>query len=440
MSALQDLEAERMVLGSVLVENEAMNALAGTINARHFSDARHLALWEAMFALYERSQPIDLVTVKNELADAIDRAGGVAYLAGLMDGVPRITNPDQWGRIVLDKARRRGLVALGRRLQAEAESEEHTTDDILERHQEALGRIAAARHETVRTLKAVLPQALKQLEEFAHSPTGLVGIPCGLPDIDNLIGGWREGALYIVAARPSFGKSAFCSQVAVHAASRQRKVLFFGMEMPDVDVTERMLLSEAAVNKWDELRSRTGYEQRTAKAWDKIGRATGRLAAHGERVWFDGREQPTVAQIRAASRQHAARHGLDLVIVDYLQRCALPPGKERWEAVGDVALGLKTLARALRVPVIAACQITAEAHERRPTMADLAQARQVISQEADVIAFLHPEDLSAWKEQAYPKVKFIVDKHRAGATADIPLSFERATLRFMCMGEEAQSA
>lgn len=431
--ALQNLEAERTVLGAVLVDPGAMNAIASMLVPKQFSDARHELVFEAMLALYERSQPIDLVTLRDELADRAERAGGMAYLASLLDGLPKISHPEQYAKIILEKARRRALVTIARAAIRDASEEQHETDELLERHAEQLGRIISSRQETVRTLKDVLPLALKQLEAFASSPSGLVGVPSGLPDVDKLLGGWRPGALYVVAARPSRGKSTFVTQVTLYAASRGHKVLFFGMEMPDIDVTEKALCSDAEVDKWNDLRTRAGEEGRASSAWDKLGRATGRLSKFGDRIWFDSREQPTIGQIRSAARQHQARHGLDLVVVDYLQRCSLDPKYDRWEAVGNVALGLKTLARALQIPVIAACQLTSEAEERRPNLGDLAQAKQIISQEADVIAFLHPDQPGDWRKQEFPQINLLVDKHRAGATAEIPLSFEKGCSRFVCI-------
>ncbi len=242
--------------------------------------------------------------------------------------------------------------------------------------------------------------------------------------------GWQKGSLIIVAARPSRGKSVFCAQSAVFAALQGFKVLYFSMEMRPVATTVRMICGAAGVDRWD-LRMRNGNQDRFDASWNEVNRAAGMMRDLG--ITFDQRESPTIAQIRAVAKQHQAAKGCDLLVVDYLQRCSLTPGADQWIGVGEVAKGLKSLAQSLNIPVIAACQLGADAEEKRPTQRDLAQAKQVIAAEADVIAFLHPEQPTEWRKHDFPTVTFIVDKQRDGATGDIPLSFERTHNRFVSM-------
>lgn len=431
MSELLAPEAERTVIGAVIVANGDMATVAAVLTPRHFGDSRNRRIFEAMTALYERSEPIDLLTLKSELGEELEAAGGIGYLAGMIDGVPRITNVETWARMVLEAARRRALVTACRQAIDAAEGQQVPTDEILSSHEEALRRIMLNQRPTVRPMSAVMPEVYRSLEEFAASQTGITGIPCGLPDVDRMLGGFRDGGLYVVAAWPGRGKSALATQWAIHAAERGRRVLFFSMEMPDREVTERILLGEARVDKWRELR-RGGDA-----VWERLATAQGRLQAACSRVMFDSRETATLAQIRATARQHQVAGGLDLLIVDHLQRMAIPAGsKERWDGVGRNIEGLKSIARSLDVPVIACSQLNGEAGERRPNMGDLAQARQAISAEADAIAFLHPEEPKEFLKQEAPRVKFLLDKHRHGWTGEIPLSFEKSIGRFVCLATE----
>lgn len=425
-------ESERMVLGAVLIDNAAMHQLGDALVPRHFSDAKHVAIWGAMLALYERSQPIDIVTVKNELADGLDAAGGTAYLSGLEDGMPRVANVGEWARIVIDKARRRYARSFAVQFLAEVDNSGIETEELIERMQAQLTRLQNARRDGVVAIRDVIPQSLEWLDKFATSRDAMLGIPCGLPDIDRMLCGWQKGALYVLAARPSRGKSILCSQASVYAAAHGFRVLYVGMEMVPKATTVRMLCGDAAIDRWD-LRYRSAEDPRADEAWNRVNRSAARMREFG--IYFDQRPQPTIAQIRAVAKQHQAARGLDLLVVDYMQRCGRPSGVDDWQNVGDVAVGLKSLAQSLDIPVLAACQLGTRAEEKRPTQDDLAQAKQRISAEADVIVFLHPEQTEEWRKHDYPNVWFIVDKHRDGATGDIRLSFERPFNRFVQMAE-----
>ena len=426
-----DLDAERTVLGAVLIENGAMNVLAEMLTPKHFSDQRHQGIFDAMLALYARSQPIDTVTLKTEMAASWDGQ----YIGTALDGVPRITSPDTWARILIDKARRRAARLFAQRFLGELEDDGMETEDVIERHQEQLTRLQTARRDGVVSIRDVMPEAIRKLEEFATSKDGLLGIPSGLPDIDRILCGWQKGNLYVIAARPGRGKSVFCAQSAVYAGFKGYKTLYVGMEMKPSQTTIRMICGHAEVDKYD-LRKRYGADVSHEKSWAAINKASGQLSQIG--VWFDQREAPTVAQIKALAKQHQAARGCDLVIVDYLQRCNLPPGQDQWVAVGNIAKELKSLAQALSVPIIAACQLGTDAEEKRPTKKDLAQAKQVIGAEADVIAFLHPEQPLEFNRQISAPEIFIIDKHRDGATADVSLSFERAHSRFVCLSQQVE--
>jgi replicative DNA helicase len=424
LTILADVDAERAVLGAVLIDPAVLEQAAAVIQPRHMADERHRLIFGAMLALQERGTEPDAVSVMGEMRTGgnVEAAGGMPYLAGLTDGMPRVSSVETWARAVRDRARRRAALELAHRFAAQLEADGAATDAVLEGMRASLERLAEAGERGIRSIADVVPEAIRDLEAFVSSPRGMQGVPTGLGDLDRLTSGMRGGALWIVAARPARGKSALCTQIAAAAAAEGKRVLLFSMEMPPPDVVQRMLLSRAGCSKY-ELRQQES-------AWAKVSAAAGQV---GELpIWFDGRESPTVGEVRAAARRHKAGAGLDLVVVDYLQRLSVDTKADRWLAVGDSVRALKSLARQLGVPVLAACQLNSDGEDRRPSMANLAQSAGIISAEADLIGFLHPKDLNEWRDGSVqrPTVNLHVDKHRGGPVAEIPLIFERAATRF----------
>lgn len=436
---LADHESERAVLGAVMLDNATLPAVEGQLRVEHFEHGPHRLIYAAVLGLAASGTPVDLVTVVGSLRERaeLEDVGGPAYVSSLVDGIPRTASAEAWAKRVREKARRRAAITIAERLISQARGAEHDTDTLLDKHAADLSRLLEAGDRRIVSLSDVLPAAMKELDEFLAASDGVTGVPTGLLDFDRLTGGLKPGALYIVAARPSRGKSALCAQAAVHAGTQGCRSLVFSMEMEPYQLGQRMLLAEAEVDRWDLRREKGG--DRESYSWKKIGQSYAKLT--GLPVFFDQRESPNLAQVRASCRQQMAQ-GLDLVVVDYIQRMTLDPTMVKqggiWAAVGENVKGLKSLARNLRVPVLAACQLTSEAEEKRPTLAMLQQAQSVISAEADLISFLHPQDLSKWKTQPFPMVDLFVDKHRSGACMAIALSFERSCTRFVSVAREPQ--
>lgn len=431
MNDMVNPEAERTVLGAVLVDNAAMPGAANRLIPEWFGLPANAAIFRAMLSLFDRSDPIDLVTLRTELGDRLESVGGSAYLAGLVDGLPRITSVSTWADIVLERAKRRAARQLGRALQAAAEDEGQETAALIDAHQAAVSRLMEAGNVGVRTLAQVLPETMRDLEAFAEAPDGLTGLATGLHDFDRLSGGLRRGTLTIIGGLPGRGKSVLCKQIAVNAARHGARVLFLGMEMEPRDIASRMLLAEAEVDKWD-------LRVCPESTWPKVVKAHDRLTDLP--ILFDPRETPTLGQIRATAKQIKASKGLDLLIVDYLQRCQLDARLEMWQAIGEVAKGLKNLSRSLAIPVIAACQLRADAENREPNMSDFAGARQVIQAEADIITLLHPEEGDKWRDSELPLFRLIVPKHRSGATSTgLRLTFHKSTSRFLTMADQVET-
>lgn len=411
-----------------MVNNALVPQAEAILRVEHFDKQAHRAIYAAAVELSASGRPVDTLSLRDELGKALEPSGGVSYIASLLDGLPNITNLEHWAKIVKDKARRRTALKLGQRLTEQAEFGAQDTDELLDEHQTSLARLIEADDRKLRRMGDYLPEALENLESFTHSKNGITGIETGIYSFDRLTGGLGNGWLVILGARSGRGKSAFCAQAAINAANQGKRVLVFCMEMPGPEITERTLLSEAGVNKWD-LKSPAKFDN----AWSKVMKAYGRL--NELPVWLDCSEMPTLAHVRAVAQQQKSRAGIDLLIVDHLHRMHCDPRQERWIAVGEIARGLKSLALRLNVPVLAACQLNAEAQEKRPTMAMLQQAQSVISAEADLVALLHPENPAAWGQDQNPLVHLLVDKFRHGQEMDIPLIFLKEQVRF---GETVQ--
>jgi len=415
-------EAERAILGAVIVDNAHMSTAIDLLRPEFFTGANR-PIFRAMTKLADADKPVDLTTLRGELEGMGDLAavGGAVYLAGLIDGVPKTQDITPWTNILRDRALRKYAADLGRRLTLESGDDDVATDVLIDRHMSSIQKLLES-FETGNTthIGTILKQSMKALEEFVKSKTGLTGIPSGLSDLDVTTCGFQPGTLVCIAARPGNGKTTLLAQIAGHAASKGFKGLVFSMEMEPYQIAQRMLLADAEVDRWQ-----LKVKHDATQEWSQINHAFMRLAASP--LWFDGREQPTLAQIRAASARHKAKYGLDFVVVDYLQRIPVDPKLENWLGVGENAKGLKTLARQLHVPVIMACQLGRGADDSEPTFKDLAQSG-TIEREADIVALMHPETPMTLE---FPQVALILAKHRAGATMRIPLSFQKQHTKFL---------
>jgi replicative DNA helicase len=377
-----------------------------------------------MDEMAERGVAIDLLTVMTHLrtSSTLETAGGVAYVAGLVDGLPRISNLGEWAQIVLTAARRREAIELARALAVAAWDERASVDAALDAHQQALmGLLSRGDGQNDVTIKAALKDANAALDKWLQSGSGVTGIPSSLPTLDRLTSGFQPGQLIIIAARPGCGKSVLCGQMSIAAATAGYAVRSYTLEMPPSDVVLRAWLSDADTTKWECRQHGTSSQH-----WDRAIKSYERLAKLP--VTFDRRESPTVAEIRASATRHQKSSKLDLVVVDYLQRVSYDDQLKEHIGVGRAAKALKNLARALEVPVICASQLTRATEHKPPTLSDLALSGK-IENEADIVLALHPDQ--DFKSKSFPNVKAYMLKHRTGACHTLSLSFEKMYARFI---------
>jgi replicative DNA helicase len=442
------LEAERALLGSILLDNSALNlALEGVGKDDFFSEA-HRITFDKMVAISEKNRTIDLVTLSEELSKEgqIERAGGAAYLAALTDGVPVGTSVavSEYSRIVKEKSILRRLINVSNNLIARCLEGTDDPDTLIDLAQSQVFDIAEQKVQSGFTnIRDIMRSSFGSIDELIQRGRSVTGVATGLDDLDKMTSGLQPGELVVVAARPSLGKTALALNIAAHAAIKQHKTVgFFSLEMSKESLVIRLLCSEAET---DSHRLRSGFSSR--EDWNKLTRALGRLG--DAPLLIEDTPALSIMQIRAKARRLKMEKGLDLMIVDYLQ---LVSGQGRFEnrtqEVSYISRGLKSIAKELKVPVLAVSQLSRAPEQRpgrfgqRPQLSDLRESGS-IEQDADVVIFIYRERKSAQEAEAegdgdrrgYP-MKLIVGKQRNGPTGDIPVVFQRLWAKFESMAPD----
>ena len=423
-------EAERTVLGAVLVDNSAFNSAAEILSREDFHREAHRRIFDAMAALAERSQPIDPVTLKDELqrAQALEAVGGPAYLAALMDGVPRVTNLEPWCRIIKEKSVLRALIHAGTRIVNTAYDGEEAAASLLDQAEKVIFEIAERRiREGFVAIRDVVKESFRTIDQLSQSKDVVTGLPTGFVDLDEKTSGLQKGDLIIVAARPAMGKTSFCLNVAQNATYRTGETIgVFSLEMSKEQLVLRLLCSDARI---DSHRLRTGNLQE--KDWARLAKAYADLSQ--ARIFIDDASSLTPLEMRAKCRRLKAEHGLGLVIVDYLQLMSGGGRVEnRQQEISSISRSLKGLAKELSCPVIALSQLSRapEARtDRRPQLADLRESG-AIEQDADVVMFIYREEEHKPSDENRGIAEIIIGKQRNGPTGSLKLAFLKEYTRF----------
>jgi replicative DNA helicase len=365
-------EAERTVLGAILVDNQAFNSAAEILHREDFYREAHRRIFEAMGALSERSQPIDLVTLKDELArlSALEAVGGASYLAGLVDGVPRVTSVEHWSRIIKEKAVLRNLIHAGNRIVQTCYEGEDEAAALLDRAEKSIFDIAERRIRAgFVSMREIVKESFRTIDQLSQSKDVVTGLATGFVDIDEMTSGLQKGDLVIVAARPAMGKTSFCLNVAQHVALRVGETVgFFSLEMSKEQLALRLLCADARI---DAHRLRTG--KLNEKDWARLAKAYTDLSQ--SRIFIDDSATISPLEMRAKCRRLKAEHGLGLIVVDYLQLVTSAGRVEnRQQELSAISRSMKGLAKELACPVIALSQLSRAPEARtdkRPQLSDL---------------------------------------------------------------------
>jgi replicative DNA helicase len=427
------VEAERSILGAILLDNNAINAAIEKLKPEDFFHDHHRRIYRQMMILGETSQAIDLVTLTEELqrGGQLEAVGGAAYVSQLMDGVPHITNVEHYARIVKEKALLRGLIHATSAIQQQALDAEEDADTILDKAESSIFQLAEDR---VRAgLVGLFDVVTESRERISHIYEGgqrITGLATGYDLLDNLTSGFQPSELIILAARPSMGKTAFALNIAENVAVRDNKpVAIFSLEMSKESLLLRLLSADAKI---DSHKFRTGRLNHEDKA--RIPRSLSRLSQAP--LWIDDAGGATVVEIGAKLRRMKRERGLTMVVVDYLQLISAR-GRfgNRNEEISSITRGLKAMAKELKVPVVVLSQLTRapEREDREPRLADLRESG-AIEQDADVVMFIHRPNFFKKSSEVSPEERgetdLIIAKQRNGPTDTIRFVFQGSFTRF----------
>ena len=429
-----NLEAERSVLGAILLHNDAFNLAAEVIDSRDFFRDAHRRIFDKMVKLSERGDAIDLVTLKDELARSgeIEEVGGPSYIAALVDGVPRSTNVEHYARIIKEKATLRSLIFSANKILATAYEAEEDADVILDQAEHAIFAIADDKvRDGFVSLRDLAQGSLETIEKLHARKELVTGVPTGFTDLDELTSGLQASDLIIVAARPSMGKTSLVLNMAQHVGTKTNMTVgLFSLEMSKEQLFLRMLTGEARI---DAHRLRGGFLGE--RDWGRLAQAIGTLS--DAKIFIDDSPSIGVLEMRAKCRRLKSEHGLHLVIVDYIQ---LMQGRGRFEnrtlEVASISRSLKGLAKELSVPIVVLSQLSRAPESRsdhRPQLSDLRESG-ALEQDADVVMFIFREDLYADKNappaDTQGVAELIIGKQRNGPVGVVKLAFIREFTRF----------
>jgi len=428
-----NLEAERSILGAILLDNDLLNQAIELLRVEDFYAGSHRLIFEQMLNLSEKGQAVDYITLTEGLSRAgqLESAGGRSFVSSLIDGVPRLTNLEFYARIVQEKATLRNLIRCSNQIITDCYEQEQDAGTILDTAEKSIFDLAELKVRSgLVPITEIAKETLKKIELASKQKTMVTGIATGYTKLDEMTSGLQPSDLIIVAARPSMGKTAFSLNMATHAAIKAEKsVAIFSLEMSTHQLMLRMLCSEALI---DAHKLRTGFLSR--EDWHKIPRKLGDLSR--ARMFIDDTAGISLLEMRAKCRRLTAEKGLDLVVVDYLQ--LMSGGKSRFEnrqqEISSISRGLKGLAKELNIPVIALSQLSRAPEQRtgdhRPQLSDLRESGS-IEQDADVVAFIFREEFYKKDDEDKKGIaEIIIAKQRNGPIGSVELAFIREYTRF----------
>jgi replicative DNA helicase len=429
----QNTEAEASLLGAILIDTDAIVKIADTVSPDDFYDDRHRRIYEATQRLYEKHSPIDVLTLSDQLKSSglLDMVGGAAYLTELTNFVPTAAHVEQYAEIVAQKAMRRRLIKASQDIVGLGYDEAQSLQELIEEAETKLFEVSQKHiKQDITSLETILADSFDRLDELHKDKGKLRGIPTGFKDMDNILAGLQRSDLFVLAARPAMGKTAFVLNLAHNVALQAGEpVLLFSLEMSKEQLVDRLLSMESGVDAWA---LRTG--NLTDADFEKIGRAMGALSE--AQIYIDDSPGITVSDMRTKARREAHQRPLGLVIVDYLQLMSggsrFGGDSNRVQEISEISRGLKGIARELNVPVIALSQLSRSVESRHPQIPQLADLRESgsIEQDADIVAFIYREEYYNPDTDRKNITDILIKKHRNGPIGGIELYFDIEKQRF----------
>src|SRR5690625_1262585 len=425
-------EAEQAVIGAIFLEPTSFSVASEWLVPNDFYRTSHQIIFEAMYELSERGEPIDVVTVTDSLIakGSLEQAGGVSYLTDLAGSVPTAANIEYYSKIVDEKALLRRLIQTATNIVNDTYTKEDDVEGLLDEAEKTILEVSNRKSsEDFKQIRDVLEEVYENIEQLHHQKGDITGIPTGFRDLDRITSGFQRNDLIIIAARPSVGKTAFALNIAQNVAIRtEENVAVFSLEMGAEQLVQRMLCAEGNI---DSQRLRTGKLEEDD--WEKLTMAMGSLSQAG--IFIDDSASIRVSDIRSKCRRLKQEHGLGMIIIDYLQ---LIQGSERssenrQQEVSEISRSLKALDRELEVPLIALSQLSRGVESRqdkRPMMSDLRESGS-IEQDADIVGFLYRDDYYDSESEQQNIIEIIISKQRNGPTGTVQLAFAKEYNKFI---------
>lgn len=426
-----NIEAEKSVLGAILIDSSAISLVIEIVNLENFYAREHKLIFSAMLSLFEKHQPVDLVTLTAELKKTgnLNKVGGTAYLSELINSTPTSAYVEHYAKIVKGDYIKRSLISLSSRMVEKAFDEKGDVKRLLDQAETEIFALSQAYlHQDFIQLKSILAESFERIEEFTKKGPGLRGLTTGFKDLDNKLAGMQDSNLLVLAARPGIGKTTLAVNIALTVALKEKKsVGIFSLEMSKEELVDRLLVGQADIDAW---KLKTG--RLTDDDYSRLTEAMGALSEAP--IYIDDTPGASILEMRTKARKLKVEKDLKFLIVDYLQ---LADSGRRFDSrvteVSFISQNLKNLARELKIPVLAVSQLSrAVEHrgEKKPQLADLRESG-AIEQDADVVMFLyHTQESEDILEPSKRLIKLLIAKHRNGPTGEIDLMFRGDRVMF----------
>ncbi|MCD6194616.1 replicative DNA helicase [bacterium] len=429
----QNIEAEKTVLGSILIDADAFIKVADILTARDFYDDKHRIIYETMEKMFEKSTPIDLVTLTEELRRKKKaKKVGAAYLSELASFVPSSAHIEEHAKIVADKAALRRLISAASQIIEDSFKAEEDAAGVLDKAERSIFSVSEKhRRSDFVSLHDALAETYERLERLHEEKSGGVrGLPTGFSELDNMLSGLQPSDLIILAARPAMGKTSFALNIALNIALKAEiPVGIFSLEMSKDQLIERLLCMDAQIDSW---KMRTG--KLSDEDFSRLGESMGRLSEAP--IFIEDTPNMTVSEIRAKARRLQAEHKIGFLVIDYLQLMQGERGSyneaNRVQEISEISRGLKALARELDVPLLALSQLSRAVEQRHPQIPQLSDLRESgsLEQDADVVMFIYREDYYDKDTDRKNIADILIRKHRHGPTGEVELYFVADQLLF----------
>lgn len=427
-----DIEAEQAIIGSMLTDKDAVIAAIEILREQDFYREDNRIIYSAILNLYNRSEPIDIITLKAELKSMgkLEAVGGLEYIVQLPDRVPTTSNVEQYIKIVEEKSMLRALIKTADELITLGYDPTQEVEQVIDTAEKKIFEVMQKKNQKgYSSMKDILIDTFTQLEQLYNQKEMITGVPTGFADLDYRTSGLHNSDLILVAARPAMGKSAFALNIATHAAVRGKvPVAIFSLEMSKEQMANRILCSEAMV---DSAKVRTGKID--DEEWGKLAAASGELSEAG--IYIDDTPGISVMEIRAKCRKMKLEKNIGLVVIDYLQlvQGSNRKGGSREQEIAEISRSLKILAKEINVPVIALSQLSRAPEQRvdhRPMLSDLRESGS-IEQDADIVMFLYRDDYYNEDSEKKNVAEVIIAKHRGGSTGTVDLGWLGSYTKFV---------